>query len=120
MVGLTSKLPSDILDGLHRGDVGLHEWIYDCQTIHTKKQRYYSPDLTPLCDLTADQSVGFLVTHNGQLHLFLNDEHCCEVTTGLPTDTPLWGMAEVHARCTKIKSEILIGKLSDVVCGGEE
>ena len=103
-------------------DVGPHEWIYK-ENWHKGSRNF--PGLPDLDELTPGQSVGLLVTPNGQLHPFLNGEHCCEIATGLPVDTPLWRVADVFGKCTKIKSEIMSGESSGVVispsqCVGEE
>ena len=62
--------------------------------------------------LTPGQSVGLLFTHNGQLHIFINGKHCYEMATELPGDIPLWGIADVFGKCTKIKSEFISGESS--------
>ena len=125
MVGLTSELPNDVPSDLPPTKAGSHEWICYNISIYHNKQPSKFPDLPSLNDLTPGQSVGLLVTPNGQLHLFLNGEHRHEIATGLPVDTPLWGVATVCANCTKIKSEIMSGESSGVVispsqCVGEE
>jgi len=104
------------------GDVGPHEWIcYGILLYHSNQGKSF-PNRFDLHTLTPGQSVGLLVTPNGQLHLFSNGEHCREIATGLPVDTPLWGVADVFGKCTKIKSD---GESSGVVisplqCVGEE
>ena len=61
-------------------------------------------------DLHVGQSVGLLVTRDGDVHLFVDGKHREMVWSGLPTDQPLWGAADVCANCTKIKADILCGK----------
>ena len=124
VVGLTSELPSDVPEELYDRDAGPHEWNFYGKIIrHDKKA---SSGHSPFLDeLTPGQSVGLLVAPNGQLHSFIDNEHSHEIATGLPVDTPLWGVAEVYANCTKIKSEIMSGESSGVVispsqCVGEE
>ena len=63
-----------------------------------------------LVDLHVGQSVGLLVTGDGDLHLFVDGKHREMVWSGLPTDQPLWGAADVCANCVKIKADILRGK----------
>ena len=109
-VGVTTTLPGTVPRNLPTNDVGPHEWNYDSRTLHHNKQKREFPDLPSLNDLTPGQTVGLLVTSNGQLHLFLNGRHLKEIATGLPVNKPLWGAADVFANCTKIKSEILIGE----------
>ena len=118
---MTTTLPDTVPGYLpHRG-AGPHEWNYRGRTLYHNKQRRDFPDLPSLSDLTRGQTVGLLVTTNGQLHLFLNGRHHKEIATGLPVDTPLWGVANVWGKCTKIMSEILSGESGgvDYVCMGE-
>jgi len=63
-----------------------------------------------LVELHVRQSVGLLVTRGGDLHLFVDGKHREMVWSGLPTDQPLWGAADVCGQCTKIKADILCGK----------
>ena len=119
MVGLTTELPSDVPKTLPDRGSGPHEWNFSgnllpCGLYHNKRRTRF-PDLPRLGTLTPGQSVGLLVTPSGQLHLFLNGEHRCEIATGLPVDTPLWGVADVFGKCTKIKSEIMSGESSGAV-----
>ena len=116
MVGLTTELPNDVPHHLSGtcSSASSHEWVYFGNYICYKKQRSDFPDLPSLNDLTPGNSVGLLVTPNGQLDLFLDGEYRCEIANGLPVDTPLWGVADVYGPCAKIKSEILSGESSDV------
>jgi len=63
-----------------------------------------------LNDLHVGQSVGLLVTRDGDLHLFVDGKHREMVWSGLPTDQPLWGVADVFGVCAKMKADILCGK----------
>lgn len=114
-IGLTTKLPEDVPPELRDADAeaGPHEWIWESSLIYHNNETYSAP--CRLKDLSAGQSVGFLVTPSGQLHVYLDDKHHSEVATGLPVDTPLWGMADVYGRCAKIKSEMMSGKASGVI-----
>jgi len=60
--------------------------------------------------LHVEQSVGLLLTRDGDLHLFVDGKHREMVWSGLPTDKPLWGAADVFGVCAKIKADILRGK----------
>ena len=111
MIGLTSRLPDVVPSLLSTGShTGPHEWYYWDNTLYHNGQFSGFPDLPSFSDLTPGQTVGFLVTTNGQLHLFLDGQHRKKIATGLPVDTPLWGVAHVYDNCTKIKSEILKGE----------
>ena len=113
-VGLTTELPNvvpaDLCDS-----VGPHVWVYAGNSISHNKQSTAFRDLPSLEDPTPGQSVGLLVTPNGQLHLFLDGECRRKIATGLPVDTPLLGAACVYGRCAKVKSEIMSGESSGVV-----
>ena len=115
---MTTTLPDIVPSDLPDRYAGPHEWNYwDRTLLHNKQVRMF-PDLPSLNALTHGQTVGLLVTTNGQLHLFLNGQHRKEIATGLPVDTPLWGAASVYGKCTTIKSEILSGESGcvDYVC----
>ena len=73
------------------------------------------PGLPYLYDLTPGQSVGVAVTHKGELHIFFNGIHLCQIANDIPVDTPIWGVADICGDCTKIKSEILSGESCGVV-----
>ena len=120
-VGVTSKLPGTVPSDLPHSGAGPHEWNYMGRTLYHKKQKREFPDHPDLDGLTPGQTVGLLVTSNGQLHLFLDGQHRTEIASGLPANKPLWGAADVFDKCTKIKSEILIGESGGVhyVCINE-
>ena len=73
------------------------------------------PGLPDLDDLTPGQSVGVAVTPEGELHIFFNRKHLCQIANDIPVDTPIWGVADIYGDCTKIKSEILSGESCGVV-----
>ena len=114
-VGVTTTLPNSVPGILPLYGAGVHEWNYEDRTLFHNGFSSEFPHLPYLDDLTTNQSVGLLVTTNGQLHLYLDGRHAQEVATGLPVTTPLWGAVDVRYKCTKIKSEILSGEL-ECVC----
>ena len=119
-VGITAELPNDVPRDLYTlgGKAGSREWVLaGASLFHSNKGTCFN-DIPRMDDLTPGQSVGLLVTPNGQLHLFLDGEHRHEIATGLPVDTPLWGAACMYATCTKIKSEIMSGESSGIVISG--
>jgi len=113
VVGLTTKPPGDVPKELFSNFyAGPHEWNFYGKIIRHDKQSFNAGDSPLLDSLTPGQSVGLLVAPNGQLHTFLDDGHCGKTATRLPVDTPLWGVADVYGKCTKIKSEIMSGESS--------
>ena len=111
---MTTKLPSTVPSQQSLVDAGPHEWNFSENILYHKWIWKRFPDITSLDNLTTGQTVGILVTTNGQLHLYFNGQHCKEIAVGLPVDTPLWGLASIRSSCTKIKSEILSGESCDV------
>ena len=57
--------------------------------------------------LHVEQSVGLLLTRDGDLHLFVDGKHREMVWSGLPTDQPLWGVADVYGKCAKINADTM-------------
>ena len=97
-VGVTSALPNKVPDWLDPG-VSTIKWLYDCS------------------HLSSGETVGFLVTTSGDLYQYFNGRSGQRVATGLPASGNLWGVADVFGKCSKIKSEMLSGKLDCVsVC----
>ena len=74
---------------------------------HNGREKAISIDMN---NLRVGQSVGLLVTRDGDLHLFVDGKHREMVWSGLPTDQPLWGLADVNGKCAKIKADMLCGK----------
>ena len=58
-----------------------------------------------LDDLKVGQSVGCCVTRNGELRYFIDGVDQGIVWTDLPTNRPLWGVADIDGLAIKIKSE---------------
>ena len=109
-VGVTTSLPDSVPDSLPTYGAGGHEWNYDNRSLYHNGSSSEFPHLPSLHDVTINQSVGLLVTTNGQLHLYLDGRHIQEVATELPINKPLWGAVDVYGKCTKIKSEMLSGE----------
>ena len=105
---------------LNSTSAGPNDWIIKYQSIYHNTQGRRSrgriiPGLSDLYDLTPGQSVGVAVTPKGELHIFFNGKHLCQIANDIPVDTPIWGVADIHGGCTKIKSEILSGESCGVV-----
>ena len=113
-VGVTATLPNEVHFELLGNGSGLHEWNYKWSSLwHNRKP--ISTDLPPLDHLKRHQAVGFLLTSDGQLHVYHDGRHTKKVATNLPVNHHLWGAVDVCYNCTKIKSELLSGEL-DGVC----
>ena len=63
-----------------------------------------------LRDLKVGQSVGCCVTRNGQLRYFIDGVDQKIMWTGLPTNRPLWGIADIYDLEIKLKSEFFFGE----------
>ena len=62
-------------------------------------------------DMTAGQSLGMLLTRQGDLHWFLDDKwRGVAHVDGYPLDKPMWGVADMFGRCDQVTAEILTGK----------
>ena len=78
-----------------------------------------------LCDLdfstenmTAGQSVGMLLTKQGDLHWFLDDKWRGMVhVDGYPLNKPIWGVADMFRRCEQVTAEILTGESCQELIG---
>ena len=82
--------------------------ILSCSTVHNSGQKRCIN--FALEDLVEGDSIGCMVTSNGELHYYLNGEFQCVGWTGLPTDRLYWGVVDLHGSVTKIKSEFAFSK----------
>ena len=109
----------DDSDGYDSGyQASSNEWIYrGNQLLHNETATDF-PHLPSLDDRPpVGFSVGLLIDNTGALHIFFNGSSSERLATGLPINKPLWGVVDVCGYCTKIKSEMLSGKLNGVsVC----
>ena len=113
-VGVTATLPNEVPYELPEDHSGPHEWNYAISSLwHNGRQ--ISTDLPDLDYLKRHQTVGLLLTSDGQLHVYHDGRHTKKVATSLPVNHHLWGAVDVLGNCTKIKSELLSGEL-DGVC----
>ena len=84
-------------------------WILSASTVHHNGQEK-RVDFN-LESLKVGQSVGCVVNKDGELHYHIDGKDQGVGWTGLPTDKPLWGFADIYGLARKIKSEFLYGKL---------
>ena len=113
-VGVTATLPNEVPSELLGYGSGPHEWNYRFTSIW-HNGRKISTGLPNLDHLEHHQTVGLLLTSDGQLHVYHDGRHTEKVATNLPVNHHLWGAVDVLGDCTKIKSELLSGEL-DGVC----
>ena len=113
-VGVTATLPNVVPPFLLWDDSEPHEWNYVFSSL-SHNGLPISTDLPNLTDLKPHQTVGFLLTSDGELHVYHDGRYTKKVATNLPVNHHLWGAVDVYGKCTKIKSELLSGKL-DSVC----
>ena len=113
-VGVTTTLPDRVPYILPLDDAGPHEWNYYDQSLYHNGSYTNFPHLPSLRELSTHQTVGLLISTNGQLHVYIDGRHSECIASGLPVNKPLFGAVDVHGTCTKIKSEFLSGELDGV------
>ena len=116
-VGVTSALPESVPSILHYSGLraSSNEWLYSGNQLHHNKTATDFPHLPSLDDHPpVGFSVGLLIDNTGALHIFFNGMSSIRLATGLPINKPLWGVVDVYGYCSKIKSEMLSGKLDGV------
>ena len=112
-VGVTATLPNVVPSVLPDTNCGPHEWNYKWSSLfHNGKK--ISTDLPDLHYFKRHQTVGLLLTSDGQLHIYHDGRHTKKVATNVLVNHHLWGAVDVYGNCTKIKSELLSGELYGV------
>ena len=96
------SIPSDALVWRDHSDY----WILDSNTaLHNGERKLLKVNLNSLRE---SQTVGYTVSREGELHVYIDGVDNGIVWTGLPTHKPFWGVADVHG-CIK-KIQILSGE----------
>ena len=114
---MTTQCPDDIsvpqvaLDRCDHADY----WILDGNTVyHNGEEKDIEVDVDLL---RVGQTVGCMVSSDGELHVYIDGMDKCVLWTGLPTHKPFWGLADVCECTTRIK--LLPGEwkyMHSVVC----
>ena len=91
------SIPSDALEWNDHSDY----WILIGSSIYHNDQKR---DLkVNLKSLRVGQTVGCMVSREGELHVYIDGVDKSVVWTGLPTHKPFWGWADVSASTKKIQ-----------------
>ena len=91
------SIPSHALEWKDHSDY----WILDCNTVyHNGKRRKLKVNLDSLRE---GQTVGCMVSREGELHVYIDGVDKGIVWTRLPTHKPFWGVADVFGSTTKIQ-----------------
>ena len=100
---MTTQCPDDIsvpqvaLDRCDHADY----WILDGNTVyHNGEEKDIEVDVDLL---RVGQTVGCMVSSDGELHVYIDGVDKCVLWTGLPTHKPFWGLADVCECTTRIK-----------------
>ena len=99
----TEQLPMN-LDDLYLSDSRAY-WQWWRSTVRHGGEKKRISEHCSLFDVGVDQTAGMCFTSTGILYLLIDGEVRGMGWKGLPTDEPLWGVADVYKRCTKIKLE---------------
>lgn len=97
-------MPSGALD-LYRST---NYWILSASTVHSSGQER-KLDFN-LESLSVGQSVGCNVNKDGELRYYIDGVDQGIGWTGVPTDKPLWGFADIYGLARKIRSEFVFGE----------
>ena len=81
-------------------------WILDYNTVHHNGE--WRELKAKLDSLREGQTVGCMVSREGELHVYIDGVDKGIVWTGLPTHKPFWGVADVYG-CTK-KIQLVSGE----------
>ena len=91
------RIPNDALEWRDYSDY----WILYSNAVHHNGERRELK--VNLWSLREGQTVGCMVSREGELHVYIDGVDNGIVWTGLPTHKPFWGVADVHARTKKIQ-----------------
>ena len=86
-------------------------WILSASTVHSSGQER-KLDFN-LESLRVGQTIGCCVNKDGELRYFVDGVDQGVGWTGLPTDKPFWGFADIYGLARKIKSEFVFGKYDE-------
>ena len=81
-------------------------WILDCTTVYHndeeggKTKRVLKVNLNLLRE---GQTIGCMVSREGELHVYIDGVDRGIVWTGLPTHKPFWGVVDVYGPTKKIQ-----------------
>lgn len=99
-------VPSGALDLYRSSDY----WILSASTVHHNGQER-KVDFN-LEQLRVGQTIGCVINKEGEMKYFVDGKEPGYVGwSGVPTDRPLWGFADIYGLARKIKSEFLCGEL---------
>ena len=91
------RIPSHALEWPDHSDY----WILDGSIVyHNSERRNLKVNLDSLRE---GQTVGCMVSREGELHVYSDDVDKGIVWTGLPTHKPFWGVADVYGHTKKIQ-----------------
>ena len=101
MIGITTQCPDNISIPRHALEWDDHSdyWILFRNAVHHNGERRGLKIV--LWSLRVGQTVGCMVSREGELHVYIDGVDNGIVWTGLPTHKPFWGVADVHG-CTKM------------------
>ena len=109
-MGFTTESPSD--KDVPSGALDLYRssnyWILSASTVHScGQERRVEFNLETL---SVGQSIGCMINKEGELRYLVDGVDQGVGWTGLPTDKPVWGFADIYGLARKIKSEFAFGK----------
>ena len=103
MIGMTTQCPDNIriprnaLEWRDHSDYGI---LRGSVVHHNDEKRELEINLDSLRE---DQTVGFMVSREGELHVYIDGVDKGIVWTGLPTHKPFWGVADIYGATKKIQ-----------------
>ena len=103
MIGMTTQCPDNIEIPRHALKWCNHSdyWILAGSAVyHNSEERELRVNLD---SLRKGQTVGYMVSREGELHVHIDGVDKGIVWTGLPTHKPFWGVADVYGRTKKIQ-----------------
>ena len=108
---MTTALPDFVPYELPLSNAGTHEMNYSGRSLFHNGLQTNFPHLPSLHELSTHQTVGLLISTNGQLHMYIDGRHSECIASGVAVNKPVFGAVNVSWNCTKIKSEFLSGEL---------
>ena len=112
IVGVMCKPPDYVPSNLPSNNniATFKEWFCSGECLYHNGRRV-DLGLHFLDDVAPGDKIGLVITSSGSLHIYFNAKYMKQVAAGLPIDLPFWGAVDVYGICSRIKSEILSGKM---------